>query len=115
MDFTKLGSNNWSEPGKLQETTATASQSVTSFIHDMNQHAVATTMVDLLQASKARRATSDNILSQRKTKNISLSATAPVHLLPSLKAGTSNLSKTAVGSPINGTYGYTSHVGKIRF
>ena len=113
MDFAKLGSNNWSEPGKQQETTATASQSVANFIHDLNHHAVPTTMNGLIHGTKTLRVSADNTSSQRKNKYISLSATTPVALFPSLRARTSNLSTTAINSPINGTYGYITHFGEI--
>ena len=113
MDFAKLGSNNWSGPGKQQEITATASQSVANFIHDLNHHAVPTTMNGVIHAAKTMRVPSDNTSSQRKNRDVLLSATTPVALFPSLRARTSNLSTTAINSPINGTYGYTTNFGEI--
>ena len=112
MDLSRLGSNNWSEPGKLQENAATASQSVASFIHDIDQLTVATTMGDLLSASNSKRRIADNAARMKSSKNISLSATAPPALFPALKKSTTNFTSTDLQSPMIGNQGRTIQFGK---
>ena len=115
MDFTKLGSNNWSEPGKLQEASTTPSKSIASFIQDINQLNIATSMNDSMNAykSKSKLSTTAAAALQKKNKNISLSASAPVSLFPSLKKSMSNYDRNDMSSPMTGNFGNTIQIGAI--
>jgi hypothetical protein len=85
MDFTKLGSNNWAEPGKLAESSTSATKSVASFVNDINQNTIATSMSDLLYASKTKGKLGGNPLIQADSKRISFSQSSPA-LFPTLRS-----------------------------
>lgn len=112
MDFTKLGSNNWSEPGKLADSSTSATKSVASFINDINQNTVATSMSDLLYASKTKGKLGGNPLIQTSSKKISLSRSSP-SLFPTLKNNTIG-SEMMDPSPMTGNQSQNQNFGENR-
>ena len=83
MDLTKLGASSWSEQGKSEELSTAAANSVASFIQDINQHATATSLNDLINASKANSRFASATTTAKSGKPILLSSTAPL-VFPSL-------------------------------
>lgn len=102
MDFAKLGSNNWSEPGKLHEASTTPSKSIASFIQDINQLNLATSMNESMNAYKNKGKGSNSAANQKKNQTFSLSTTAPPSLFPSLKKSMSNFDRQDMASPMTG-------------
>jgi hypothetical protein len=110
MDFTKLGSNNWSEPGKLADTSTSATKSVASFINDINQNTIATSMSDLLYASKTKGKLGGNPLIQTNSKIISFSRSPPA-LFPTVRGNSGGL-ETMDSSPMKANQGQNQRYGE---
>ena len=112
MDLTKLGTSSWSEPGKPEELSATAKNSVASFIQDINQHATATSLNDLINASKPNSRFASSSSAPKPGKPIQFSSTAPL-VFPSLMKSLDGLNSTSANTNFSKTAQFGEKLGNL--